>query len=340
MSVARADAPGIPATDGPGAGPGAALTARERVLLWSPWAALGMSAVAASGLAGWLCLSLIDARAAASSQERRLTLSLATMPPVPGSGPTAGPVWRDPQSAVAAMADAVALLLVDASHLLEHIETLAADSGVTLLQFVPEPAKGTAADGLPVFKLQIRAPGSRLEPFLAGLGDPGPAIELTSLRLSADRASDEVFGELSLRLHDEASLTRHSTLSAPPGASHPADPDRSEWLMTGLFGPAAPPSKAPGSDSTGGRVLAHPSPSETRADPFAGLRLAGLLSQGDRVAALIEIPGEGLVLLRPSERLGQTGLRLAGTGSGRVVVAAGAGQQRILELDARPVASQ
>jgi len=316
----------------------AGLSGREQAMLWLPWAVLGLTGSTALLLVGWLALSLLDARSLRDRYASELApAALASAGRLHG-GRSGGPSWHDLEADVPEMEAAVAALVVDAPVMLERVEALATQSGAKLLQFVPEVASDAVSNALPVLRLELRAPLHDIERFLMSLNDTGPVVEIAALRLAAGKVPDEVHCELTLRLHDEASLTTLATLSDPPVARVASDP--AQWIPDGAFAPAVAPSEIPAAPASGSQRMSPPSIHVAQVDPLAGLRLLGLLREGDRVAALIDVPGEGAVLLRPSGRLGQTGFQLESIGLASVTLASGPGRQRLLVLDAYPVGAR
>jgi len=289
---------------------------RESAVLWAPWAVLATGAVLSMLLAGGLSLALFEARAGLEQHRDTLRRFAAES----SSGPAA-----------TVLEDVAAQLLLEPPRLLEYIEVLADQSGAAILQFLPDvTATGDGASPIGV-RLQIQGAPAQVEGFLLGLGGPASAIELGSLRLAPAMAAGELLCEIALRLHDAESL---AALGRSPDASVPALADVGEDLLSAAaFGldtrgvaqmPAAGPPDAASADVPASDVL-------------AGVRLAGLLRQGELRAALLEVPGEGMLLLRPAERVGETRFRLESAGPAAVVLASDRGERRTFELDTRGV---
>lgn len=302
-------------------------------MLWLPWAALGLASAASWLLAASLATATLGARQTLDRNASKVAALFAISPSLPAVGPGSGPVGTASEADEAAMEAAVTALLVDPPDLLERVETLAAASGVTLAQFVPEPADGKAAGTLPTLRLQVGGPAERVESFLTGLGGSGLAIELSSLRLAAGRVPGEILCDAALRLHDEDSLAR---LAAVFPSAAPRSLDAIALIPGGVFGPSGLAGTTLTSTAAGRVDLADSIAHVPPADPLAGIRLTGIFRQGDRVAALIDIPGEGPALLRPADPLGQTRFRLESASAGRVVIVDGSGDRRTLELDTTP----
>ncbi len=295
-----------------------------------PWAAVGTSAVLGWLLAAWCIASCVGAWQTLADREASLAdLAAGAAPGIAVDVRTFGPV-----GGMAHPEDAVQQLVADASRLLEHVESLAASVGVTMLQFLPEvtPAGKDAA----FVRLHLRGPPPALEALLVGLGDPAPAVELTTLRLAASPVAGELLCELGLRLHDGASLERLGKAAVAPGyAARAVD---AGLIPAGVFGP-------PGTLRGAAQVavanvaqlaMAEPQVAQPgrKPDPLLGVRLLGLLRKGQQFAALLDSPATGPVLLRPSESLGLTRFRLEAAAAGRATLANDAGERRVLELEA------
>ncbi len=306
----------------------AGLTGQERALLWAPWALLAAGAALSMLLVVKLSLVVVDASSALDQHREVLERSVTEV------SPGAEPGWPDHRAGSAALEGAVAQLLLEPPGLLEFIESLAASSGAGLTQFIPEAAAATANASSTAVRLQIHGAPARVEEFLNGLGGSAPALEMTSLRLSPAQAVGELLCELSLRLHGEDSLAE---LGRAPVAQVGPHGDPPDTLIPGAFfgtittgmAEGAPPDAPAASVALQGALP----------DELAGIRLAGILRQGDRTAALLDVPGEGMLLLRPAERLGRTRFRLESAGMARVVLAGDAAERRTLELDPKPVAA-
>jgi hypothetical protein len=310
----------------PGDAPAApiGLTLRQRAMLWAPWMLVLMITGLAILTAAWAAVGLFAARQLLAERESALAIAESSLP--------VGATGRvGPQADVIALEDAAAQLITEPSRLLEAVEGLAADAGVVLLQFLPDPSPPGA--GTAAVRLQSRGAEEAVWRFLAGLGERAPAVEVATLRLAAAEPGS-VLVELGLRLHDEPSLMRvgQSPPAVLPAGGAGIDNDLVQ-VPAALFGTAsavADSTEPFGRAGVESRVAVRaPVP-----DPLAGVRLAGVLGAPGRLAALLEVPGIGAVLLRPNDRLGDTHFRIERVAPGHVVLTGVAGERRVFELSA------
>jgi len=266
----------------------------------------------------------------------------------------------------------VASLTPDSSSLLALAESVAQVSRVALLQFRPEaapPSQGMSpAPGALALSVQAQGRPNELARFLHGITESGPALEWLALSLEAGNDPARPLCSLKLRVHDRASLQAQSAArgSVTESAGRPVAPGRapvghtrSVRDATGRRAVSATGSgvRIDADDSAWERIPDHAfaalsdvpivlKPAEktatgsvvsasrrTAPDALSGMRLVGIIGSGDRVSALLELPGIGAVSLRHGETLPGTRLQLASIGHGAVVFTGVAGAQRSLRLD-------
>lgn len=297
------------------------LSSRERALLWAPWGVLAVCAGCSLLLAADSLRRLLEVGSTLDRQHQ--TLQRADL-----HGRSEGdPSRADLPAHMTALTEAVAQSVMAAPGLLAHFEALAADAGVTMLQFVPE---ATATDTPSPMRLRLNVQGSLsgVDGFLTDMDRPALAIELLALRFAPGSAAGTVLCELTVQIHDQEGLAElgrlHATNSVVTG-------ERPEALVPeALLGSAAGPHAAPSARAK--PVANDPGHRTPKPDALAGVRLAGILRQGDRLAALLEVPGEGLRMFGLADPLGASGFRLAGAGVASVVLASATGERRTLWL--------
>jgi len=323
-------------------------------------------------LAGWCTTSWFEARRSLADRQATLAaFGTPTQPRLKGSG--AGGAIEDEHTLGATIAELVpehdaASRAGDTSYLLEQVEALAAEAGVTLLQFIPQ-ATATAKDPAAVVRLQLQGPANAREALLLTLGDPAPAVEMGSLRLASGPQAGVLLCDLVVRLRDAAFLARLA-LAHPgqvgPGAAgripvraapsdnsaltphlipamafatpRPSQPAGPLPLAVGIV-PDTPKAATSGAGTSGSanpgaaRPAVMGAPGSSAHDPLAGVRLRGVLEAGEQVAVLLDLPGTGALLLRRSERLGLTRFRLESAAAGRASLIGDAGERRVLGLE-------
>lgn len=306
------------------------------VRVWLPWGLVGLAA----GAALILLMSAIAAHLQAVGDRQDAERGWAALQTVDGTAVVAAPAAAsDPDVPVAP-------LPVGPAALPAHLQRLADEAGVELLQFVPEAAPGdgararaggsAGAPGEPVAGISLQARGglAAIGRFLHALPRSGLALELSSLRLTAGEGVPGPFCTLALRAHDAASLR---TLAMEQGAVPGPDAAPAEWddIPASAFGPFATVVVAPSARSMDRRRLSV-APGTDSPDPLRGARLTGLLSSGERSAALIRLPGVGTLALRPGDALPGTPLRIGRFGEGWVTLTAASGTAHRLELGVLP----
>jgi len=284
--------------------------------LWAPWAALAGLAAVALGLAVWLAAEGLQAWRHLQAREQALSALQAL---VGADRPSESPPATTP-------------LPADATVLLAEVEALAAASGSRLLQFLPEPLPATADADLPrPVRLRVQGPTGAVERFLLDLADAALALEFVALRLSAAATPGEVLGELGLRLHGGvAALAAANALASPSPWLDPPAP--TEGMPEGLFGEPPAPPVTPALAPAKASAAAPATRQEDAASPPAGLRLVGILRHGERIAALLDLPGGGAHLLRPGERLTATVWQLERVGAAEVTLSDGRGGRHTFGL--------
>jgi hypothetical protein len=254
---------------------------------WAPWVALAGLATAALALAvsvaldGWRTWQGLSAR-----QEVLTGLH------VPERGM---PIAVAPGIAVAPPADAAALLAA--------VEMLAAGSGSRLLQFVPEAVSAAADRASRPVRLRVQGPTSALEQFLPALAEAPLALEISTLRLASAATPGELLCELGLRLHGGAAARAADSMAAtqPLWREPVSEPIA---FREGLFDAPSPVVTTSALAAGAAPVEATPPASNERPrEPLADVRLVGILREGERIAALLELPGGGTHRLRPGERV-------------------------------------
>lgn len=314
-----------------------------RFRIWLPWVVTGVAVLAVLTL-----LVLAVASHLAALEERQEVASRRTGWQVPRAaegetGPdrdaAAGP---EPASGADVTGGNAASPL---AALPGELQRIVDQTGVDLLQFVPEASPASAAGvraetsgqghsepGRQI-AVQIRGDLAGTGRFLYALARSGRTLELRSLRLNAGEVASQPVCTLALQTHDPVSLRR---FAVDAGASSDAETALRDWTdlsLTAFGPPGVAVGETPGASTTV-PVARDPQrlPHGTSPSLLDALRLTGLLASGGASTALIRSPEGTTLALRQGEDVPGTRLRIVRIDEDSVTLSSAGGGLHRLEL--------